>query len=102
MSPSVEEALKTLTITCNISALHVQDEDNIKLTLRALDNYGEILDPTEIEAWVSANGWQSKPTKNITDWSQKIASNSRVQLKFKSHQESEKDIIHRLQEKLKS
>lgn len=100
MSPLVEEALKSLTTSCNISALHVRDEDQVKLTLKALHKHGEILDPTEIESWVLANNWQPKPAKSITTWAKKIASKGRVQLKNKSFLKKEKEIINQFQQNL--
>jgi len=97
MSPLVEEALKHLTANCNISVLHIFDEDQVKLTLKALHKHGEILDSDAIEAWVLAHHWKANPAKSIAAWARTIASNGQVRLKYRAYFSNEQEIIRQLQ-----
>ena len=100
MSPLVEEALKYLTTTCNTSALYLFDEDNIKLTLKALHKHGEALNPNKIESWVLANHWKPIPAKSISTWANTIASNGQVRMKYRLYLSSEKEVLSQLQARL--
>lgn len=96
MTPFIEESLQYLTGVCNTTALHVSDEDVVKVVLRALYKKGEPLDSDEINLWASSNGWQLKPSKSLTEWVSKIASGGRVQLKFKASAPTEKQVLDRI------
>ncbi len=96
MTPLVEKALEYLSVTCNKAGLHPLDEDNIKVTLRALHKKGEILDAQEIRSWVTGNGWSSMPAKDVSQWAGNIARGGRVQLKNKMMAPTEKDVLRRI------
>jgi len=100
MTPFVEESLKYLTERVNLSGLHSNDEDAIKVTLRVIKKQREILNPKEIETWAIANKWQAKPVKDLVSWVTAISSGGRVQLKFKEMAPSEKDVLNRIKERL--
>jgi len=102
MSPFVEESLKYLTERVNLSGLHSNDEDTIKVTLRVIKNQGETLDPGEIESWALSNNWQPKPLKNLVNWATAVSAGGRVQLKFKNMAPSEAQILNRIEERLGS
>ncbi len=93
MTPLVEEALKLLTSRCNTSALHPNDEDYAKITLRALKSYGEHIDPAAINAWLLSNNWQPEPIKRIVKWSTAVSNGGRVQIKYKTSAPTEKQIL---------
>jgi hypothetical protein len=96
MNPILEKALKSLSATCNKSALHPNDEDRIKVTLRTLSKNGVIVDANAIAKWLQANSWQEKPVKNIFFWATTISSGGRVQLKNKIIAPTEKEIWEKL------
>lgn len=100
MTPFIEEALKLLTSRCNLSGLHSNDEDLIKVTLRALKKQGEIIDPAAIEQWALSNNWQPKPLKDLISWASAVSSGGRVQLKFKAMAPTEKEITKIIKERV--
>jgi len=96
MSPLIKKALESLAEDCNKSALHIMDEDLIKVTFKALYKNGEILDFYEIHQWAITNGWAPIPAKDLSHWSKVISSGKRVQLKYKDEAPTEKEVLAKL------
>lgn len=96
MNSLVEKAFRSLTTTCNITLLHPNDEDRIKVTLKALHNNDVRIDSSELEAWLVKEGWSPKPIKNVALWLRAIANGGRVQLKYKAMVKSEEEVWKKL------
>jgi len=96
MNSILEKALKSLSITCNLTALHPSDEDSIKITFKTLHKNGVLLEAGEIENWLVQNNWQASPIKSAISWVQAISSGGRVQIKHKSNAPTEKEVWSRL------
>ncbi len=96
MNEILEKAFKSLSVTCNKTALHPNDEDRIKVTLRALQQNDVAIDVYSLESWLLENGWQQKPIKNIVSWATAVSNGGRVQLKNKATAPTEKEVWERL------
>ena len=92
----LEKALLSLTTTCNKTALHPNDEDRIKVTLRTLYTNDIVLNSTEIERWLVSNNWKSSPVKQIIIWVRKISSGGQVKIKDNNFSLTEQEVWTRL------
>ena len=100
MSPLLEQAMKTLTVRCNTTALHPTDEDMIKSYFKALHKNGELLDSTNLGEWAKNNNWEAQPIKLLSKWADAISTGRRVVIKHKAFVETEKQIISHLKNRL--
>jgi len=100
MSPLLEQAMKTLTVRCNTTALHPTDEDMIKSYFKALHKHGELLDPISLGEWAKNNNWETQPIKLLSKWAEAISTGGRVVIKHKAFVETEKEIISHLKNRL--
>lgn len=96
MNEIIEKAFNYLSKKCNKTVLHSNDEDLIKLTLRALHKNGVEIDLSSLQSWLSENGWQQKPVKNVVLWATAVSSGGRVRLKNNATALKEKEVWERL------
>jgi hypothetical protein len=96
MNEILKKAFTSLSTTCNKTALHPNDEDRIKVTLRALHQNDIEIDVSSLQSWLLENGWQQKPVKNVVSWATAVSSGGRVQLKNKATALTEKEVWERL------
>ncbi|POZ49822.1 hypothetical protein [Methylovulum psychrotolerans] len=80
MNETLEKAFKSLSVTCNKTALHPSDEDRIKVTLRVLHQNNIAIDVESLESFLLENGWQKMPIKNIVSWATAVCNGGRVQV----------------------
>ena len=92
MHPLVEVALNNLSVTCFRSAVHPQDEDRIKVTLKALKKHQVELDLDEVERWLVSENWDARSIQRTIKWARTIMEGGTVQLKNKAAASSEKEI----------
>lgn len=90
------KAFQSLTNICNTTALHPNDEDRIKVTLKALHKNGVVINIAALENWLLNNSWQTKPIKSVTAWASEVATGGRVQLNNKQIAPTEKQVWERL------
>jgi len=96
MNQVLIKAFNSLTTTCNTTALHPNDEDRIKMTLKTLHKNGIHIDVDSLEDWLLDNKWQKTPIKNVLKWAETVSTGGRVQIKNKSMVQTEKQIWDRL------
>lgn len=102
MTTLVEQAIKTLSVICNTTALHPSDEDRIKNYLKALHKHGENISPSIIESLINQENWQSNPSKLILKWAEAISTGGRVVIKDKMFIQPEKEVIAHLENQIKN
>jgi len=96
MNKVVEKAFKSLSTTCNKSALHSYDEDSIKMMLKTIHKNDIEIDVDTLQSWLIENSWQEKPIKNVIKWAETISNGGRVQIKNKSIAQTEKQIWEKI------
>lgn len=96
MDEILDKAFKSLSTTCNTTALHPNDEDPIKMTLKTINKNGVAIDTDSLETWLIENRWQKSSIKNVIKWAEAISTGGRVQIKNKSIVQTEKKIWERL------
>lgn len=79
-NPTVEEALKSLTSSVNLSTGlgHPSDHDAAVWTFRALKDAGETFSPEEVRAWAAAHNWRLKDAEELADFAQRVLDGKRI------------------------
>ncbi|WP_444932067.1 DUF1889 family protein [Microbulbifer sp. SSSA002] len=96
MNQLIDKAFEYLTITCNTSSLHPNDEDRIKVTLRTLHKNKVSIDIASLEDLLKSNNWQDKTIKNVVKWAKAVTSGGGVKLKHKNMAPTEKELWKKL------
>lgn len=80
--PVVREAVKSLTISVNLSTglSHPSDKAAAVDTFRALKRAGIGWDPAEIEPWAIANGWTAEDARSLRSVAQGVLDGRRYQV----------------------
>jgi hypothetical protein len=100
-NPVVEEALKMLTSTVNLSTglTHPSDKEAAVQLFRQLYKKRELYDPNSIRAWALRNGWAPKGADQLRDVAQAIL--DRRPIRGGRHPYWRRDIIKVLREQAK-
>ena len=79
-NPVVEEALKGLTSSVNLSTGlgHPSDHDAAVWTFRALKDAGETFVPDEVRAWAAAHNWRLKDAAELAEIAQKVIDGKQI------------------------
>jgi hypothetical protein len=96
MNEIFKKAFNDLSIICNQTILHPNDEDQIKVTLSVLHKKNIEIDLSKLNSWLSENGWEEKAVRNIISWATAIYSGSKVHLNNKATAPTENEVWERL------
>lgn len=83
MTPLLQEALKTISSSVNISTglTHPNDKNKVEELFKCLHEEGEVLLANEIEEWAATNGWQKKDANELGTLAQQIGMGKKVVIK---------------------
>lgn len=83
MTPLLEEALKAINSSVNVSTglTHPNDKNRAKELFKRLHEVGEVLLANEIESWAVMSGWQKDDASELGSLAQQIGMGKKVIIK---------------------